>query len=258
MAETVAKCQTVSSALLQKLKKRMDKINNTCKNVFMPGLAASWPICLGYIPIGIAFGVLAGKAGLTPFEIGLMSVVVFAGSAQFIAVSMIASGTGATAIIATAFIVNLRHLLMSSALAVFLKPEKRRKLSLFAYGVTDESFAINYSRFKTGKWNLNQALVLNHTANLVWVGSTVAGGFSGALIPDGAFGIDYALIAMFICLLVFQLRGRIYIITAVMAGIFAVIFALIIPGNLHVIIGSVLAVTICVFIKTESGENSDG
>jgi 4-azaleucine resistance transporter AzlC len=235
----------------------MDKINNTCKDIFMPGLAASWPICLGYIPIGIAFGVLAVKAGLNPFEIGLMSVIVFAGSAQFIAVSMIASGAGVAAIITTAFIVNLRHLLMSSALAVFLKPEKRRKLSLFAYGVTDESFAINYSRFKAGKWNLNQALVLNQTANLVWVCSTVAGGFSGALIPDGAFGIDYALIAMFICLLVFQLRGRIYIITAVMAGVFAVIFSLIIPGNLHVIIGSVVAATICVFIKTESGEDAD-
>ncbi len=224
----------------------------------MPGLAASWPICLGYLPIGIAFGVLAGKAGLNPFEIGLMSVIVFAGSAQFIAVSMMASGAGALAIIATVFIVNLRHLLMSYALAVFLKPEKRRKLSLFAYGVTDESFAVNYSRFNASGWNLNQALVLNHTANLVWLFSTVVGGFSGTLIPDGAFGIDYALIAMFICLLVFQLRGRIYIITAIMAGVFAVIFALIIPGNLHVIIGSVLAATICVFIKTESEEDSDG
>ncbi len=223
----------------------------------MPGLTASWPICLGYIPIGLAFGVLAGKAGLTPLEIGLMSLIVFAGSAQFIAVSMLTSGSGAAAIIATTFIVNLRHLLMSSALAVFLKLETRRKLSLFAYGVTDESFAINYSRFKQGGWSLNQALVLNHSANMVWFLSTVAGGFGGAWIPDGAFGIDYALIAMFICLLVFQLKGRIYIITAITAGCLAVLFALILPGNLHVIIGSVLAATLCVFIKPEKNKPSN-
>lgn len=223
----------------------------------MPGLTASWPICLGYIPIGIAFGVLAGKAGLTPLEIGLMSLIVFAGSAQFIAVSMLASGSGAAAIIATTFIVNLRHLLMSSALAVFLKLETRRKLSLFAYGVTDESFAVNYSRFKQGGWTLNQALVLNHSANMVWFLSTVAGGFGGAWIPDGAFGIDYALIAMFICLLVYQLKGRIYILTALTAGGLAVLFALILPGNLHVIIGSVLAATLCVFIKPEKSKPSD-
>ncbi len=235
----------------------MNKIGPTGKNIFMPGLTASWPICLGYIPIGVAFGVLAGKAGLTPLEIGLMSLIVFAGSAQFIAVSMLASGSGAAAIIATTFIVNLRHLLMSSALAVFLKLETRRKLSLFAYGVTDESFAINYSRFKQGGWSLNQALVLNHSANMVWFLSTVAGGFGGAWIPDGAFGIDYALIAMFICLLVFQLKGCIYIITALMAGGLAVLFALILPGNLHVIIGSVLAATLCVFIKPEKTKPSD-
>jgi len=230
---------------------------NIFKRIFMPGLTASWPICLGYIPIGLAFGVLAGKAGLSPLEIGLMSLIVFAGSAQFIAVSMLSSGSGALAIIVTTFIVNLRHVLMSSALAVFLKLETRRKLTLFAYGVTDESFAINYSRFKTGQWNLNQALVLNHAANLVWFCSTVVGGLGGAWIPDGAFGIDYALIAMFICLLVFQLKGRIYIITAVTAGVLAILFALIIPGNLHVIIGSVLAATLCVFIKTEKRQDAD-
>ncbi len=57
-------------------------------STFYSGIAAAWPICLGYAPIGLAFGVLAQKAGLTPLEIGLMSVIVFAGSSQFIAVSM--------------------------------------------------------------------------------------------------------------------------------------------------------------------------
>ena len=52
---------------------------------FSRGVAAAWPICLGYLPIGLAFGVLAQKAGLSPLQIGLMSVFVFAGSSQFIA-----------------------------------------------------------------------------------------------------------------------------------------------------------------------------
>jgi len=85
------------------------------------GMAAAWPICLGYAPIGLAFGVLAQKAGLTPLEIGLMSVIVFAGSSQFIAVSMLAAGASVFSIVTTTFIVNLRHFLMSSALAVYLK-----------------------------------------------------------------------------------------------------------------------------------------
>jgi len=90
------------------------------KTSILQGLSAAWPICLGYIPIGLAFGVLAQKAGLDPIEIMLMSILVFAGSSQFIAVSMLSTGAGAVSIIITTFAVNLRHLLMSSSLAVFL------------------------------------------------------------------------------------------------------------------------------------------
>jgi 4-azaleucine resistance transporter AzlC len=166
------------------------------------GLTAGWPICLGYLPIGMAFGVLAQKAGLTPLQIGLMSIMVFAGSAQFIAVSMLSGGASAAAIITTTFVVNLRHVLMSSALAVYLRAAHRGLLALYAYGVTDESFAVNLPRFNARDWSLSRALVVNHAANLTWFISTVAGGIGGRFIPEGALGIDYALIAMFICLLV--------------------------------------------------------
>ena len=213
------------------------------------GATGAWPICLGYIPIGLAFGVLAQKAGLTPLETGLMSVLVFAGSAQFIAVSMIDARASAISIILTTFVVNLRHFLMSSALAVPLRGTSAKKLTLFSYGVTDESFAVNMNRFNTGHWDVNRSLVVNHVANAVWVVSTVAGGFTGRFIPDGAFGIDYALIAMFICLLVFQIRGGLYVLTAIISGIVAVGLALVIPGNLHVVLASIFAATAGVFIK---------
>ena len=71
------------------------------KTSILKGLSAAWPICLGYIPIGIAFGILAQKAGLHPVEIMLMSILVFAGSSQFIAVSMLSASSGAVSIIMT-------------------------------------------------------------------------------------------------------------------------------------------------------------
>ena len=219
------------------------------KSALNRGIAAAWPICLGYAPIGLAFGVLAQKAGLTPLEISLMSVVVFAGSSQFIAVSMLAAGASTVSIVATAFIVNLRHFLMSSALAVYLKNADRNKLTFFSYGVTDESFAVNLTRFRESDWDLDSALVTNFTANITWLITTVLGGFSGQFIPAHAFGIDYALIAMFICLLVFQLRGRLYIITAVIAGVLAVILSMLIPGNSYIVIASMLAAALGVLAK---------
>ena len=77
---------------------------------FKEGLNAGWPICLGYLPIGMAFGVLA----------------------------------------------------------VYLRAAHRELLALYAYGVTDESFAVNLPRFNAGNWSLPRALVVNHAANLTW------------------------------------------------------------------------------------------
>jgi 4-azaleucine resistance transporter AzlC len=231
------------------LRIELDKNGLGNRNIVVRGLAAAWPICLGYIPIGLAFGVLAEKAGLTPLEIGLMSVFVFAGSAQFIAVSMLSSGAAAASIIITTFVVNLRHLLMSSSLAVFLGKVGRKGLTLFAYGVTDESFAVNYSKFKNSDWSLIPALIVNHTTNLIWVISTILGGFFGQFIPSQGFGIDYALVAMFICLLVIQLRGRLYVVVALIAGIVAVLLSLLLPGNLYIVLASIIAASAGVFIK---------
>lgn len=224
-------------------------LSNTGSRFFKEGLNAGWPICLGYVPIGMAFGVLAQKAGLSAVQIGLMSIMVFAGSAQFIAVSMMTAGASVPAVIATTFVVNLRHLLMSSALAVYLGGAHRGLLALYAYGVTDESFAVNLPRFNTGSWSLSRALVVNHAANLTWFFSTVAGGIGGSFIPEGALGIDYALIAMFICLLVYQIKHLVHILTSVIAGLTAVGLALIIPGNTYIIIASVTAATAGVIVQ---------
>jgi len=228
-----------------------------CSAIIRDGVAAAWPICLGYAPIGLAFGVLAQKAGLTPAEIGLMSLLVFAGSAQFIAVSMLSGGAAALPIILTTFTINLRHLLMSSSLAVHLKCLNAGWLTLYAYGVTDESFALNMTRFREKTWDWRRALALNHTANLAWIASTVLGGYGGLFIPAGAFGIDYALPAMFICLLVLQIRGGLYVAVALIAGLLAVAFSMLIPGNAYIVAATAAAATFGVFLKEWKGRASE-
>ena len=217
--------------------------NGTGRTNIRGGLTAAWPICLGFFPIGMSLGVLAQKGGLTPWQIGLMSLLVFAGGSQFIAVAMIGSGASVAAIVSTTFMVNLRHLLMSSALAVHFPGVSRRFLVLFAYGVTDESFAVNMARFNQGDWNRYSALVLNQVTNATWFFSTVAGAYAGQFIPAGSLGIDYALTGMFICLLVFQLRGKIFVLTALIAALCSVLAYVWLPGNAYVIVASCLAAT---------------
>jgi 4-azaleucine resistance transporter AzlC len=213
------------------------------------GLAAAWPICLGFFPIGLSLGVLAQKGGLAPWQIGLMSLVVFAGGSQFIAVAMIASGASLAAIVSTTFMINLRHLLMSSALSVHFPGASKRFLALFAYGVTDESFAVNMARFTQGGWNRGSALVLNQVTNATWFCCTVAGAYVGEFIPAGSLGIDYALTGMFICLLVFQLRGMFFVATVLISAFCSVLAYLWLPGNAYVIVASCLAASAGLFLK---------
>ncbi len=212
-------------------------------NALRSGAAAAWPIFLGYVPIGVAFGVLARQAGLEPLHVGAMSILVIAGSSQFIAVSMLDAGAGAAAVTATTFVVNLRHLLMSSALAPHLSGLRHSRLALLAYGITDESFAVNHARFSRGDWHWRPAMVVNQTSWIVWTAATMTGAWAGRFIPRGAFGIDYALIAMFLCLLVLQLRGRRHAFTAALAGVLAVGLSLVLPGNAYIILATVLAAT---------------
>ena len=215
------------------------------RTAYIKGAQRALPIVLGYVPIGFAYGVLAGKSGMSEANTLLMSLIVFAGSAQFIAVGLFASGTGGAAVIMTTFVVNLRHMLMAASLAPYLSGWKKRYLALFSYELTDETFALHSSRVAELKESRVEALSLNLTAQISWVVGTVLGIVASSLIGDvKPLGLDYALAAMFIGLLVGQCQNKIRICTAIMSGILATGFYLVGFQQFHIILATVLAATL--------------
>ena len=226
-----------------------EQINTTQNSWFREAAVASWPICFGYIPIGLAMGVLASQANIPFWAVTMMSVLVFAGSAQFICVAMLAAGASIWPIILTTFVVNLRHFLMSSAVAIYLGGLGKAFLSIFAYGITDETFAVNMTRFRKGDWDPLRAVALNQFSNAAWVLSTTAGAFLGEFIPQGAFGTDYALTAMFLALLLFQLNDLVTFVTGILALVIGTAWYLLIPGDSYIIAASIAAATIGYFFK---------
>jgi 4-azaleucine resistance transporter AzlC len=178
------------------------------------------PVVMGYLPIGFAYGVLAINAGLTIFETIAMSIFVYAGSAQLMAVSLFAQGINPFSIIATTFIVNLRHLLMSASLSPHMDRWNNGQVAAFCYELTDESFGVHSLRFKRGENAPGQTLGINLTCQLAWVAGTSLGALAGGLISDvRPFALDYALPAMFIALLVLQLRKKLHVIVAIFSGV---------------------------------------
>jgi 4-azaleucine resistance transporter AzlC len=187
------------------------------------GLAQAAPIVLGYLPIGLAYGVLAQKAGLSTSNTLLMSLIVYAGSAQFIAVGLLAGGAAPLSVILTTFVVNLRHLLMSAALAPALKGWRQSELCAFAYQLTDESFAVHSAQMARGPLTKVRTLVVNMVAQSAWLLGTWLGAAAGRSIGDvRPWGLDYALPAMFVALLVVQVRDRVHAVVALLAGAISV------------------------------------
>lgn len=200
------------------------------------GVRRAVPVIFGYVPVGLAFGVLAVKAGLTPFETMLMSALVYAGSAQLIAVGLLGAASSFAAatwaVIFTTCIVNLRLFLMSAALAPYLRHWGRGLQAFFAWEITDESFALHSIEFQRLQQEAGAArpekctpvpvvpcLALNITAHLAWIIGSGLGALSGSFVADvRPLGIDYALNAMFIILLVAQIRNNLHIAMAVLAA----------------------------------------
>jgi 4-azaleucine resistance transporter AzlC len=214
------------------------------------GIKRALPIVLGYVPIGFAYGVLAGKSGLSDANTLLMSLIVFAGSSQFIAVGLFAAGTGPAAVILTTFVVNLRHMLMAASLAPFLSGWKKRHLAWFSFELTDETFALHSTLAgKLADCRL-EALSLNMMAQASWVIGTILGIVASGLIGDvKPLGLDYALAAMFIGLLVGQCENRLRVITAILSGGIATLLYLAGWHQFHIIIATVAGATLGLLVE---------
>ena len=228
------------------------------KATFARGCRLAVPIVLGYLPVGFAFGVLAGKAGLTLADAMLMCLLVYAGSAQLIAVGLIASGAGIAAVITTTFVVNLRHLLMSAAVAPHLRSWSKLRQALFSAQMTDETFAVDIALFHAAPADKNEVLGLHMTAHLAWISGGTMGFLFGDLIGDiRPWGLDFALPAMFLALLWPHLRIPPRLLAAVLAAVFSIAISLAGGSRWSVIMATAAAATLVVLLPEQGRKKQE-
>lgn len=206
---------------------------------------------LGYIPIGLAFGVLAQKAGISTLNTLLMSLLVYAGSSQLIAVGLFASRVPALSVVLTTFVVNLRHVLLSAALSPFLRQWRKRDIAAFAYQLTDETFAVHTVRFASGAPDKAEVLAINVTAQTAWIFGAWLGVAVGQSITDvKPLALDYVLPAMFIALMVLQINDRVQVGVALVTGMLSVGLLLMGVGQWNVIAATLIGATIGAMFET--------
>jgi 4-azaleucine resistance transporter AzlC len=211
---------------------------------FREGIKAALPIVLGYLPVGMAFGVLARKAGLSTFEAGLMSLLVYAGASQFIAVEMLSKGIVWFPIVLTTFFINLRHLLMSSTFSLYLKNTRLSILGLISAQLTDESFALVMSSTSKISNRPKYLLGLQMASQIAWIAGSVGGAFFGVLINHEGYGLPFALTALFICLLVLQVKSHTHLWVMGVTGVFSIFFKGMFPGSWYIFLSALFALGI--------------
>ncbi|MDY0020126.1 MAG: AzlC family ABC transporter permease [Anaerolineae bacterium] len=215
------------------------------------GLRLAFPVMLGYIPVGFAFGVLAQKFGLSPLNALLMSLLVYAGSSQYIAIGLLAASAPWLSVVFTTFVVNLRMMLMSAALSPFLRAWSKPELALFAQQLTDETFAVHATQFAAAPPEKRTVFIINMGAQASWVLGTWLGLLGGQLVPNvEQFGLDYALPALFIALLLMQIKNRVQVAVAIATGLLSVGLLLLGMDQWNVIVAALIGATAGVVMES--------
>lgn len=230
------------------------------KAEFWAGFRATIPLIVGAIPFGIIFGALAVTRGISPAGASAMSALVFAGSAQFIAVGLVASGTSTAIIILTTFVVNLRHTLYSASLAPHMKHLPHRWLLPLGFWLTDESYVIVINRYLAADASPYKHWFFFGSAlsmYLNWQLCTYIGVRAGQALHDpGRWGLDFAMSVTFLGMLIPMLRNRATIICVVVAGVSSILFYGL-PNKLGLIVAALLAVALGVVVEWWSPQKPD-
>lgn len=165
----------------------------TKKEEWLAGTRSAVPIMLGYVPVGIAYGVMARQAGLNTWQTVLMSLTVYGGASEMMAAGMVAQGAAVLTIVLTTFILNLRHIIMSTCVFNQMQGGRLPVRMLAAFGVTDETFAVYTTTAnapRTPRYFFSMALC----SYLSWALGSWLGAIATGLLPPlitAALGISH-------------------------------------------------------------------
>ncbi|MCL4395745.1 MAG: AzlC family ABC transporter permease [Chloroflexi bacterium] len=232
---------------------------STARSEFSAGVRAQLPLMVGVIPFGLIYGALAVQLSVPASLAQGMSSIIFAGSAQFVAAPLFAAAAPGVIIVATVFVVNLRHALYSASIATYLERLNPVWKVLLAYVLTDEAYAVTIAYFRANAFRESKHWFLLGAGGMLWLCwqlSTAVGIFVGAQVPS-SWSLDFALPLTFIALVIPMLKNRAYVTAAVVAGSVGVL-TVGLPYKLGLLIAAVVGIAagLAADVKRESVEVS--
>lgn len=219
-------------------------------NDFIRGVRDELPILLGVVPFGMIFGALAVHNGLSLFTAQSTSSIIFAGSAQFIAVQLIGAGASVAVVLMVVFVVNIRHALYSASVAPYIAHLRPAWKYVLAYFLTDEAYIVAITNYKkngvsdTRHWYFLGAGVTLWSS---WQVSTLVGILVGGGIGEN-WPVGFALPLTFIALVIPGLKDRPSVAAAATAGIMGLL-TISFPYKTGLLIAAFLGIAVGLFLE---------
>ncbi|BAJ02457.1 AzlC family ABC transporter permease [Shewanella violacea] len=207
------------------------------------GFKSIFPLCIGAFPFSFIVGAISINAGMTLGQSTFWSLTVFAGSSQMVALGLIQSSASILVIMLTTFIINLRHLLYSASLSEHIKDYPIHIRALMAYGLTDEVYAATIGEVKqekAGRHWFYLAAMMGFWMN--WVFANFLGALVGSSFPEIAhYGLDFAMVAAFIAIVIPQVKSRECIVAAIVASVTGILLSGL-PYSLGLVVAAITGV----------------
>ena len=209
----------------------------------------SIPIMVGFFPVGIAYGILMANAGYNFVWSGLTSLFVFAGSLQMLMISFFQSDMSLFTITVTALLLNSRHIFYGLSFIEKFNSYGKWKWFLI-YGLPDESYSLLCS-YKPTEGVEEKWVHIFSTAFiwLYWIVFSMLGGILGSVLPFNTAGIDFALTALFIVILIEQMKGAASILPAVISAAASILMLVFLGADSFLLPALVLTVIILIVLR---------
>ena len=158
----------------------------------------------GYVFLGFGFGILMQQNGFGVLWAAAMSLFIYAGSMQYVAISLLTSGASLLTAAMTAFVVNARHLFYGISMVDVYKGLGKKKPYLI-FGLTDETYSlVSQLQLPEGVSRGGYCFLVTLLDHIYWITGTVLGSLAGTLLPINYEGVDFALTALFVTIFVEQ------------------------------------------------------